>query len=287
MAKERGVDKFLAFLNSPPVYYTQNGLATNTGRGGTANLKPDCYEKYVRFLADVVQGVEQHDGIKFNYICPFNEPDGHWNWVGPKQEGCPATNREIARTVRLLSREFVNRNIDTQILVSEVPEDLKVAFVYDSVNSKGWNKYESFTRTQMETGISLVAGTPEKRGKVLDMLAQAIEERKALNGVGVENMKPRYIVFIDDMALLENHRIVEALRDDLCVCAFTFILVEDCIEKLPGNVEYALVDSSEFSGVYSMSDGSCMPVVFDKLSEQKFDKYIKYMKSENKNIAGR
>ena len=104
LAKERGVDKFLAFLNSPPVYYTQNGLATNTGRGGTANLKPDCYEKYVRFLADVVQGVEQHDGIKFNYICPFNEPDGHWNWVGPKQEGCPATNREIARTVRLLSR---------------------------------------------------------------------------------------------------------------------------------------------------------------------------------------
>ena len=287
LAKERGVNKFLAFLNSPPIYYTQNGLATNTGRGGTANLKPDCYEKYARFLADVVQGVEQHDGIKFNYICPFNEPDGHWNWVGPKQEGCPATNREIARTVRLLSREFVNRNIDTQILVSEVPEDLKVAFVYDSVNSKGWNKYESFTRTQMETGISLVAGTPEKRGKVLDMLALAIEERKALNGVGVENMKPRYIVFIDDMALLENHRIVEALRDDLCVCAFTFILVEDCIEKLPGNVEYALVDSSEFSGVYSMSDGSCMPVVFDKLSEQKFDKYIKYMKSENKNIAGR
>ncbi len=54
--KERGVNKFLAFLNSPPVYYTQNGLATNTGRGGTANLKLDCYEKYARFLADVVQG---------------------------------------------------------------------------------------------------------------------------------------------------------------------------------------------------------------------------------------
>ena len=32
LAKERGVTKFLAFLKSPPVYYTQNGLATNTGR---------------------------------------------------------------------------------------------------------------------------------------------------------------------------------------------------------------------------------------------------------------
>ena len=42
LAKERGVTKFLAFLNSPPVYYTQNGLATNTGRGGNANLKPEC-----------------------------------------------------------------------------------------------------------------------------------------------------------------------------------------------------------------------------------------------------
>lgn len=119
LAKERGVTKFLAFLNSPPVYYTQNGLATNTGRGGTANLKPECYEKYTRFLADVVEGIEKHDGIKFNYICPFNEPDGHWNWVGPKQEGSPATNREVARTVRLLSREFVNRKMDTQIMVNE------------------------------------------------------------------------------------------------------------------------------------------------------------------------
>ena len=119
LAKERGVTKFLAFLNSPPVYYTQNGLATNTGRGGTANLKPDCYEKYARFLADVVEGVERQDGIKFDYICPFNEPDGHWNWVGPKQEGSPATNREVARTVRLLSKEFVNRKMDTQIMVNE------------------------------------------------------------------------------------------------------------------------------------------------------------------------
>ena len=97
LAKERGVNKFLAFLNSPPVYFTQNGLATNTGRGGTLNLKEEHYKNFARFLANVIKGVEKHDGIKFNYLCPFNEPDGHWNWIGPKQEGTPATNREIAR----------------------------------------------------------------------------------------------------------------------------------------------------------------------------------------------
>ena len=119
LAKERGVNKFLAFLNSPPVNFTQNGLATNTGRDGTFNMKSDCYVKYAAYLADIIEGVEKHDGIKFNYICPFNEPDGHWNWLGPKQEGTPATNREIAKTVRLISKEFVKRKIDTQILISD------------------------------------------------------------------------------------------------------------------------------------------------------------------------
>lgn len=119
LAKERGVNKFLAFLNSPPVYFTQNGLATNTGRGGTYNLKPDSYDDFAIFLANVVEGIKKHDGIKFDYLCPVNEPDGHWNWIGPKQEGTPATDREIARAVKLISKEFVKRGIDTQILVNE------------------------------------------------------------------------------------------------------------------------------------------------------------------------
>ena len=119
LAKERGVTHFLGFLNSPPVYYTQNGLATNTGRDATLNLKTDCYEKHVRFMADVIQGIEKHDGIKLNYISPFNEPDGHWNWIGPKQEGTPATNREVARIVRLLSKELTDRKMDTRITINE------------------------------------------------------------------------------------------------------------------------------------------------------------------------
>lgn len=119
LAKERGVNSFLAFLNSPPVYFTQNGLATNTGRDGTFNLKPDCYEKHARFIADVLQGIKEHDGIMFDYICPFNEPDGSWNWVGSNQEGSPATNNEIARMVRCLNDELVSRRMDTKILISE------------------------------------------------------------------------------------------------------------------------------------------------------------------------
>ena len=119
LAKERGVPTFLAFYNSPPVHLTQNGLATNTGRGGTFNLKPDAYDDFAAYIADMLQTAEREDGIHFDYVCPVNEPDGHWNWLGPKQEGSPATNREVAHIAREMSKEFVRRGITTKILVNE------------------------------------------------------------------------------------------------------------------------------------------------------------------------
>ena len=119
LAKERGVPTFLAFYNSPPVHLTQNGLATNTGRNGTFNLREDAYEGFAAYIADMLQTAEREDGIRFGYVCPVNEPDGHWNWQGPKQEGTPATNREVARIVREMSKEFQRRGITTRILVNE------------------------------------------------------------------------------------------------------------------------------------------------------------------------
>jgi len=122
LAKQRGVQQFLGFILSAPVYWTQNGLATNTGRrdkGPAFNLQEDKYEDFARFTADVIEGLKKHEGITLNYICPFNEPDGHWNWIGAKQEGTPATNKEIARTAREFNQEFVRRGINSQILLTE------------------------------------------------------------------------------------------------------------------------------------------------------------------------
>ncbi len=119
LAKERGVPTFLAFFNTPPVHLTLNGLGTNTGRGGTLNLRADCYDDFARYAADMIETAEREDGIRFAYVCPVNEPDGHWNWQGPKQEGSPATNREIALLAREFSKEFSARGLATQILVNE------------------------------------------------------------------------------------------------------------------------------------------------------------------------
>lgn len=159
LAKERGVPHFLAFMNSAPVYYTINGLATNTGRGGTINLRPDKYKDFARFAAKAMKGLEEHDGIHFDYFCPVNEPDGHWNWLGPKQEGSPATNREVAKVVRAMSREFKKEKVTTKIMFNE-SSDLRCLF---GIHQTSWERGREipafFSKDSTETCLRGLYGT--------------------------------------------------------------------------------------------------------------------------------
>ncbi len=161
LAKERGVPCFLGFLNSPPVYFTQNGLATNTGRvGASYNLKEDRYDDFARFMADVIEGLDRHDGIKLDYISPLNEPDGHWNWQGPKQEGTPATNREIARVAFTLDKELTRRGLDTRIIIPE-SSDYRCMF---STHMTGWDRANEirtfFSPDSVETFVGSLRHLP-------------------------------------------------------------------------------------------------------------------------------
>ena len=178
MAKERGVTHFLAFLNSPPVHFTQNGLATNTGRDGTLNLRTDCYDDFARFMATALRGLEEHDGIHFDYVCPVNEPDGHWNWQGPKQEGSPATNREIARLARETGSELRRQGLSTQVMVNESSDLRCLLGVYETSWERGNTLRTLFSRDSTETylgdtpqvprlilGHSYWTNTPVKRMK--------------------------------------------------------------------------------------------------------------------------
>lgn len=143
MAKERGVPVFLAFFNSPPVNLTINGLGTNTGRGGTFNLREDAYGDFARYAADMIETIEREDGIHFDYLCPVNEPDGSWNWQGPKQEGTPATNRETTRIAHEMGKEFAGRGLTTQILVNESSDLRCMLGIHDTDWQRG-NEIQCF-----------------------------------------------------------------------------------------------------------------------------------------------
>lgn len=53
-AKEYGCESFVLFSNTPPVWYTKNGLAFPSDKRGN-NLKDDCYDDFAEFLATVTK----------------------------------------------------------------------------------------------------------------------------------------------------------------------------------------------------------------------------------------
>jgi len=160
MARERGVPYFLGFLNSPPVFYTKNGLATNTGRDGTYNLKEDRYDDFALFMADVVDSLQAHDGIRLDYISPVNEPDGHWNWQGPKQEGTPAVKNEIARIARSLDKVFGERNLDTKIIIPESSDYRCMMSTHETGPERGYEIQSFFSADSADAYVGDLKNVP-------------------------------------------------------------------------------------------------------------------------------
>ncbi|MBF9252850.1 xylanase [Pontibacter sp. 172403-2] len=137
-ARARGVNKFLAFPNSPPVNFTKNGKAFASN--GAPNLAPEKYNAFADYLADVIQGVERTHGISFGYISPVNEPQ--WDWSDGGQEGTPFMNEDIAGIVRALNTSLERRNLDTKIDIAEAG---KIDYLYTSDDKPGrGNQIEAF-----------------------------------------------------------------------------------------------------------------------------------------------
>lgn len=115
-AKDRGVEKLLAFTNSPPVHYTSNGKGFAPKGVIHLNLKPGYMEEYARYMAEVMEHFNK-EGLFFDYLSPVNEPQ--WDWDGHSQEGTPALNEEIYSLTRYLSGELSSRKLKTQIVIGE------------------------------------------------------------------------------------------------------------------------------------------------------------------------
>ena len=129
-AKLRGVDKFLAFTNSPPVTMTKNGKAFSS-QGDEANLSADRYPDFTGFLADVLDHFKNSD-TPFDYISPFNEPQ--WDWMGNGQEGSPYKNTEIFSVTKLLDSTLTQRGLQTNIQIAEAG---KLNYLFETGDKPG------------------------------------------------------------------------------------------------------------------------------------------------------
>jgi O-glycosyl hydrolase len=137
-AKNRGVNKFIAFSNSPPITMTSNGFAYSSG-GDSANLDEANYEDYAEFLAEVLDNYKSLYGVEFDFVSPYNEPQ--YDWTGG-QEGTPWQNSEIAEITTLLDAKIQERNLNTKI---QIAETAKLDYLYQTGDKPGRaNQLEDF-----------------------------------------------------------------------------------------------------------------------------------------------
>ncbi|QKZ13726.1 glycoside hydrolase family 30 protein [Spirosoma sp. KUDC1026] len=129
-AKQRGVENFLAFPNSPPVAYTANGKGYASNK--IPNLNPDQFDRYGHYMSSVLKGLRTKTGITFNYISPVNEPQ--WDWSDGGQEGSPFYNNQIAGITRALSNALLVDQLPTKINVAEAGQ---LEFLYADHNRQG------------------------------------------------------------------------------------------------------------------------------------------------------
>ena len=119
-AAKRGVNEMIAFVNSPPVWATKNGLAhpgssDDVSLIGSTNLDPAKRSLFARFQADVVSYLRDVRGLPIRYLSPINEPT--WHWTDQTQEGNRYNNREVRDVYLATYAALVDAGLDDVVEV--------------------------------------------------------------------------------------------------------------------------------------------------------------------------
>ncbi len=110
--KKRGAHIFEAFSNSPPYWMTLSGCSSGAKTKHQDNLRPDMYENFVNYLATVVKHFRDSEGIRFESLEAFNEPDIGWTTPG-RQEGNSASYASQNAIIPQLASRLKRDGLDT------------------------------------------------------------------------------------------------------------------------------------------------------------------------------
>ena len=111
-AKNRGANIFEAFSNSPPYWMTLSGSSSGGSMPHQDNLRPDMRKTFVTYLTKVVKHFRDVEGVRFESLEPFNEPDLSW-MAGGKQEGYSASYASQNTLIPMLAEQLKRDGLDT------------------------------------------------------------------------------------------------------------------------------------------------------------------------------
>lgn len=188
-AKERGVNQFVAFFNSPPVWMTKNGHAQCDSSVGSTNLKKDYDVEFAKFAIDVVEHFKNEKGITFNYISPINEPT--WDWNGSNQEGCRFNNDDCKAVYDALYAELEKKGLTKEVEIDGV-EGVEMTAMLDN------DTYKKFSGNAQYTGGSNSLGVGKYREYIKDFIGDQSFNHKLGKKIGCHSYWSDYSNTGDD-----------------------------------------------------------------------------------------
>lgn len=111
-ARNRGANIFEAFSNSPPYWMTVSGSSSGGTVAHQDNLRPDMRESFVTYLTTVVAHFRDVEGVRFESLEAFNEPDLSW-MAGGRQEGYSASYSSQNTLIPMLAHRLKRDGLDT------------------------------------------------------------------------------------------------------------------------------------------------------------------------------
>jgi hypothetical protein len=103
--------QIVGFSNSPPYWMTRSGCSAGSTEGNVTNLRSDMFDDFADYLTEVAKHYHDNLGITFNYIDPFNEPDGNWWKANENQEGCYFSTNDQMVMIRELYAKLSDKNM--------------------------------------------------------------------------------------------------------------------------------------------------------------------------------
>jgi len=149
-AKSYGVQKYVAFSNSPLIIYTRNGKSYCPG-DRKANIQPDKYGKYADYYMSVIKHIKDDMGVEFDYFSPVNEPQ--WAWSDSTNEGSQFQNADIKKLCVSLDSCITAKKLNTKLFVSESGSWNHLFLKSNSSSEIARNQIEEFYSPKSENYI--------------------------------------------------------------------------------------------------------------------------------------
>lgn len=109
-ARDRGVDKIISTVWSPPAWMKTTGKITLGGK-----LKKEYYQEYADYLVNYVNGYQEHHGITIDAVSIANEPEYAAMW-----QSCLWSGEDFAEFLaNYLKPTFDAARLDTDVIVGE------------------------------------------------------------------------------------------------------------------------------------------------------------------------